>query len=105
VIELIPDVFITQILYRKDGEEFVLGYIGEYDGKGVAKRYKKTDPNYMYKDFMHTYRCSVDGVKWTTPWDTYSGAIRRLLKKYGKDELHGTSHIIPAPQSFLGTWK
>ena len=105
MIELIPDVFITQILYRKDGEEFVLGYIGEYEGKGVAKRYKNTDHNYMYKDFVHSYRCSVDGVKWTIPWDTYSGAIRRLLKKHGKDTLRGSSHIIPTPQTFKGTWK
>ncbi len=60
MIELIPNVFITQILHRRDGAETVLGYIGHYDGKGVTKRYKKSDPYYMYKDFMHSYRCSKD---------------------------------------------
>ena len=50
MIDLTPDAFVTQIIYRKDGEEIILGYIGEFVGQGVTKRYRKSDPNYMYKD-------------------------------------------------------
>jgi len=103
MVELNPEVYMTQILYRKDGETEVLGYIGEFEG-GVAKRYKKGDPHYMYKDFMHSYHCTVDGKKWSRQWDTHSGAIRRLAKMQGKDVHTVMSHIIPIPQTFRKTW-
>ena len=104
MIELTPDKFLTQILYRDKVETIVLGYIAEYAGQGVAKRYKKSDPNYMYKDFMHNYKFSVDGVKWFRGWETYSGAIRGLLKKHGKTDIRADSHVIPTPQTFRKTW-
>jgi len=104
MIELTPDKFLTQILYRSKDETIVLGFIAEYAGQGVAKRYKKSNPNYMYKDFMHSYKFSVDGVTWSRGWETYSGAIRGLLKKHGKTGVREDSHVIPTPQTFRKTW-
>ena len=97
--------FVTQIIYRKDGEEIILGYIGEFRGQGVTKRYRKADPNYMYKDFMHSYKASMDGKKWTRGWDTYSGAIRKLLKTHKKDVVWSMYHIMPIPETFKKQWK
>ncbi len=96
---------MTQILYRKDGEERLLGYIGEFIGKGVAKRYKKSDPHHMYKDFVHSYKCSLDGVKWSRPWDTHAGAIRRLGRLNGLDGESVGYYILPTPQTFNKTWR
>ena len=104
MIDLIPDVFITQILHREDGVETMLGYIGEFEG-GIPKRYKKGDPHYMYKDFVHSFHCSKDGIKWSRIWDTHSGAIRRLAKMGGKDVHNVMSRIIPIPQTFKKGWR
>lgn len=104
MIELTPDKFLTQILYRNKEEIIVLGFIAEYAGQGVAKRYKKSHPNYMYKDYVHNYKFSVDGVKWSRRWETYSGAIRELLKKHGKTGVREDSHVIPTPQTFRTDW-
>lgn len=82
----------------------VLGYIGEFVGKGVAKRYKKTDPEYMYKDFVHSYKFSLDGVKWSRKWLNHSQAVRGLLKAHKKDEHWGHYYVIPIPQTFRKEW-
>jgi hypothetical protein len=104
VNEITPEPFMTQILYRESGDTMVLGYIGEFVGKGVAKRYKKSDPDYMYKDFMHSYKFSTDGIKWSRIWLTHSQAIRGLLKACGKVGQRDEYHVIPIPQTFRKTW-
>lgn len=105
MIDLIPDVFMTQIHYRESGSDTIaLGFIGEFKG-GVAKRYKKDDPDYMYKDFVHSFHCSKDGKKWSHQWDTHGGAIRRLLEWNGKDPKWGGYYIIPTPQTFIKQWR
>lgn len=104
MIELTPEAFMTQILYRDpETATMVLGYIGQFEG-GVAKRYKKNDPDFMYKDFMHSYKYTLDGVKWSRKWLTHSQAIRGLLKAHKKDTHWGGYHVIPIPQTFCKTW-
>ena len=96
---------VTQILYRDEEGEFILGYIAEFEGQGEAKRYKKSNPDFMYKDFWHNFKASWDGVNWTDEWDTQSGAVRKLLRHHKKDEVWGTTRIIPTPQIFHKYWK
>lgn len=100
MLEIQDDRFVTQYMYREDGREFPIGYIAIFNGQGEAKRYKKSNPDYMYKDFLHNYKASIDGVTWTDGWSTQSQAIRKLLQHHGKDETWGFYHIIPCPQTF-----
>lgn len=107
MLEIEDGRFVTQIIYRcpEEKREFVLGYIATFEGQGEAKRYKKKDPDFMYKNFWHDFKASVDGVNWTEGWLTQSQATRVLLKHYGKDEIWGFYHIIPCPQTFKKNWK
>lgn len=105
MIEIEDGRSVTQILYRGEGREFILGYVAQFDGQGEAKRYKKSNPNFMYKDFWHDFKSSTDGVTWSKGWHTQSGAIRELLRHHKKDEVWGTSRIIPTPQIFHKYWK
>ena len=105
MLEIEDGRFVTQILYRGEGREFVLGYIAQFEGQGETKRYKKSDPHHMYKDFWHDYKASVDGVNWTDGWDTQAGAIRKLLKHHNKCETWGFYHILPCAESFRKHWK
>jgi hypothetical protein len=105
MLKLQSDRFATQILYREKGREFVLGYIAEFPGQGVVKKYSKSDPHHMYKGFVHRYKATVDEVNWSSDWHTGSGAIRELLRHHGKDEIWGTNHIIPTPEMWSRDWK
>ncbi len=82
----------------------VLGYIGEFAGQGVIRRYKKNDPRFMYRGFKYSYKFSLDGIKWSGRWLKHSGAIRALLKAHGKDKNFGHYHVIPIPQTFRKEW-
>ena len=106
MLEIQDDKFVTQYVFREDGREFVIGYIARFEGQGEAKRYKKSNPYYMYKDYWHDFKASVDGVNWTKGWDTQSGAVRKLLKHHDKCETWGFLHIIPCPETFKKNgWK
>ena len=99
VIELHDDRFTTQIIYRDEDGDFVLGYIAEFPGQGVTRKNKL-----MYKGFVFSYKSSVDGVRWHRKWESRTGAIQNLLRHHGKDEMKGLYHIIPAPQMFPKSW-
>lgn len=99
----LPEPFMTQIQFREDGGTILLGYIGEFEG-GVAKRYKKSDPDYMYKDFVHSYKHSIDGIKWSRGWLTHGQAIRALLKKCGKTDQWAEYHVLPVSGNFRKGW-
>jgi hypothetical protein len=101
--DLTPEAYLTQIQYRESGDAVVLGYIGEFEG-GVAKRYKKSDPDYMYKDFTHSYKYSTDGIKWSRVWLTHSQAIRGLLKVCGKTDQWAEYHVLPVSENFRKGW-
>ena len=107
MIEIEDGRFVTQIVYRcrKEKREFVLGYVASFEDEGEAKRYKKNDPDFMYKDFWHNFKASVDGVNWSEGWITQSQATNILLRHHGKDEVWGSNHIIPCPQTFIKQWK
>lgn len=107
MLKIEDDKFVTQIMYRcpEEKREFILGYIASFEGQGEAKRYKKNDPDFMYRDFWHDFKASVDGVTWTDGWDTQSGAIRKLLRHHNKCETWGFIRIIPCPQTFKKDWK
>jgi len=106
MLEIQDDRFVTQYVFREDGRETVIGYIARFEDQGEAKRYKKSNPDYMYKDYWHDFKASADGVNWTDEWDTQSGAIRKLLKHHKKDEMWGFYHIIPYPETFRNAdWK
>jgi hypothetical protein len=96
---------VTQILYRDEKREFILGYIAEFSAQGITKKYKKSDPNHKYKGFMHSFKASADGVNWSEGWETHTGAIRVLLRHHKKDEIWGTTRVIPTPQIFHKYWK
>ena len=107
MLEIEDDKFVTQYIYRcrEEKREFTLGYVAQFKDQGEAKRYKKSDPNYMYRDFWHDFKASVDGVNWTDGWDTQSGAVRKLLEHHNKDLIWGFYHIIPCPETFKKNWK
>jgi hypothetical protein len=107
MLEIKDGRFVTQIIYRchEEKQEFVLGYVATFEGQGEAKRYKKSDPGYMYKDFWHSFKASVDGVDWTDGWVNQTQAIGKLLKHHGKDEVWGSNHIIPCSQTFIKQWR
>ena len=105
MLKIQDDKFVTQYLYRGEGREFVLGFVARFEGQGKAKRYKKGDEHYMYKDYWHDFKASVDGVNWTKGWDTQAGAIRKLLAHHGKDLTWGSYHILPCPETFIKDWK
>lgn len=97
--------FITQIIYRESGGDIVLGFIGEFEGQGVTRKYKKGDPDFMYKGFMHDYKISMDGTKWSRKWLNRTQAISALLEKHGKDPMQGHYHVMPIPETFKKGWK
>ncbi len=104
-MKLKPHRFVSQIEYRGEGKKIILGWIGEFQDGGIRFNYAKDDPNYMFKNFLHQFKATLDGVHWSRTWMTYSGAIRYLLNRHGKDVQQGISKIIPYPETFLDTWK
>ena len=105
ILKLTKNKFATQILYRGEGKEMVLGWIAEFPGKGITVKYKKTDPNHMHGGFIHNYKCTINGRTWSKEWTTYSGAIRELLRLHDKDTMLGTSRVVQYPQTFKKQWK
>lgn len=92
-VKLKPHRFVIQIEYRGEGQDIILGYIGEFNNGG--KRIKK---------FWHNYKATLDGVHWSTTWMTYTGAINYLLERHGKPTT-GMSRVIPHSQTFIDAWK
>ncbi len=103
--ELIPDVFITQLIYRKSDVEFILGYIGEFYGQGVVRKYSKSDPQYMYKGFVHRYKWRrTEQAPWSKKWCTRTQAMEGLLNLYGIDPVWGTDDVLPISETFRAKW-
>ena len=100
------DIFETQLIYRKGEVEFILGYIGEFDGQGVVRKYSKSDPNYMYKGFVHRYkwRRRVGEEPWSKKWCTRTQATEALLNLYGIDPVWGTDNVLPISETFKAKW-
>jgi hypothetical protein len=100
------DIFQTQLIYRKGEVEFVLGYVAEFAGEGVIRKYKKSDPNYMYKGFRHSYkwRRGVGQVPWSRKWCTHTQAVEALLIVNDLDPIWGSYHVVPIPEKFKNQW-
>lgn len=79
---------ITQIVYRDDCNEYVIGWI--------AKFYDAPEKSYAYK-------WSIDGITWSSEYIGYDKAIRKLLVKTGHKKADHC-RIIPKPEQFLNLW-
>ena len=99
------ECFVTQLIYRENGEEIVLGYIGEFSGQGVFRKYKQGDPDFMYKKFRHSYKVSTDGKTWSRKWYHRTQATTKLLLDHGKDKIWGHYHVLPIPETFKKGWR
>lgn len=81
--------FVTQILYRKNDIEHVIGYI--------AKHYNEDSAT-------ENYHWSVKGKRWSRKWVTHEGAIQELLIRAGY-ERQDTKRTLPIPETHRRHWK